>query len=380
MAIFALHNAKRMFMKTSLKVLYDYQTFHIQRFGGISRYFYEIVSSMHEVQPEIAISFSMNQYIRNKKLTRHCYVPKRLFKILEGVFRSFNRSGSVKALRKGDFDLFHPTYYHPYFLDSIGNKPFVLTIHDMTHERFPQYFSPTDPTPRHKRLLAEKAKRIIAISECTKRDVMEYLNVPEEKIDVIYHGLTPQPLAEGRPEGLPAHYLLYVGERRGYKNFELVVEAFTRIAKQHPSLHLVLTGRPLSRGEQETFQQGGLLERVRVMSDISDQVLAQLYRNASLFVYPSLYEGFGIPILEAFAQECPVVLSRASCFPEVAGEAAEYFDPTSLDGLVSALTKVLTDDGRRRDLVEKGKKRLKCFTWEETARQTEETYRRAKNE
>ena len=364
-------------MKQPLRVLYDYQTFHIQRFGGISRYFHEIMNCMPGAKPKIAIRYSMNQYIRDKKLSRHTYVPKRLFKVMEGVFRSLNRSRSVKSLRGGDFDLFHPTYYHPYFLESIGNKPFVLTIHDMTHERFPQYFSPTDPTPGHKRILAKKATRIIAISECTKRDVMEFLHVPEDKIDVIYHGLTPQTLAVGRPEGLPAHYILYVGERRGYKNFELVVKAFTRIAQQHPSLHLVLTGRPLSKGEQEMFRQAGLVERVKVMSDISDLVLAQLYRNASLFVYPSLYEGFGIPILEAFAQECPVVLSRASCFPEVAGDAAEYFEPTELDSLVIALNRVLTDEARCTELIRRGKERLSRFTWEETAQQTEKTYKMA---
>ena len=113
------------------------------------------------------------------------------------------------------------------------------------------------------------------------------------------------------------------------------------------------------------------------MSDISDTVLAQLYRNARLFVYPSLYEGFGIPILEAFAQQCPVVLSRASCFPEVAADAAEYFDATSADGLVSAMKRVLTDDSHRHELTEKGTRRLSLFTWDETARRTEETYMKA---
>ena len=359
-----------------MKTLFDHQTFHIQRFGGISRYFYEIATRFEHTLPEIALRFSMNQYIRDKRLVTYTAVPKRPFKILEGVFRSLNRKSSLKVIRKGDFDIFHPTYYDPYFLEALQGKPFVLTIHDMTHERFPQYFSPTDPTPANKRILAEKATRIIAISECTKRDVIEFLGVPEEKIDVIYHGIEPQPVGVGKPEGLPEHYILYVGERRGYKNFEVVAKAFAEIASKHPDLHLVLTGRPLSKSEQKSFAEKGIQDKVVVMNDVNDKVLAQLYHGARLFVYPSLYEGFGIPILEAFSQRCPVVLSRASCFPEVAGEAAEYFEPDSLDGLVRALTKVLTDEARREELVEKGAERLKRFTWQETARLTEETYRK----
>lgn len=363
-------------MEKTIRVLYDYQTFHAQRFGGISRYFCEIAGHACHTTPEIAVRFSMNQYIRHSDIKGHTPIPMRPYKIMSGWFRDINRKASIKAIRKGDFDLFHPTYYNPYFLEALQDKPFVLTIHDMTHERFPQYF-PNDPTPSYKKLLAAKAKRIIAISECTKRDIMEYLNVPEEKIDVIYHGLDPQPMAEGRPDGLPDEYILYVGDRRGYKNFELVVNGFARLTRDYPHLHLVLTGRPLSKSEKELLANYRTEQRVTVMSDISDTVLAQLYRNARLFVYPSLYEGFGIPILEAFAQQCPVVLSRASCFPEVAADAAEYFDATSADGLVSAMKRVLTDDSHRHELTEKGTRRLSLFTWDETARRTEETYMKA---
>lgn len=360
-----------------MKILFDYQTFHTQRFGGISRYFYEIGCRMKGVQPTFAIPFTMNQYIRHSRMATHVNIPKRPFKILEGVFRLINRRWAAHKIKQGHFDLFHPTYYNPYFLNLLGKKKFVLTIHDMTHERYPQYFSPNDPTPAYKRQLAERATRIIAISECTKRDIMLYLHVPEEKIDVIYHGLSPKPLAEGKPEGLPDEYILYVGERRGYKNFELLLEAFVQVHERYPNMHLVLTGRPISKHEHELFMQKGLQESILVMNDISDLVLAQLYRHARLFVYPSLYEGFGIPILEAFAQKCPVVASRASCFPEVAGDAAAYFSPQSAQELAEAILHTLSDAAYRNQLVERGCKRLKLFTWEETARKTEETYRKA---
>ena len=364
-------------MEKTIRILYDYQTFHAQRFGGISRYFCEIARHACRIQTQTAVRFSMNQYIRHSGIKGHTPIPMRPYKIMSGMFRKINRKASLQAIAKGDFDLFHPTYYNPYFLEALQDKPFVLTIHDMTHERFPQYFSPSDPTPHYKRLLAERAARIIAISECTKRDIVELLHVPEEKIDVIYHGLDPQPLAEGRPAAFPDEYILYVGDRRGYKNFEMTVAGFARIASSHPHLYLVITGRPLSSQEKELFARYGIERRVTVMSDISDTVLAQLYRNARLFVYPSLYEGFGIPILEAFAQQCPVVLSRASCFPEVAADAAEYFNATLADEMVAAMEHVLTDAAYRHELTEKGTRRLRLFTWDETARRTEDTYMKA---
>ncbi len=363
-------------MEKKIRILYDYQTFHAQRFGGISRYFCEIARHACRIQTQTAVRFSMNQYIHHSGIKGHTPIPMRPYKIMSGMFREINRKASLQAIAKGGFDLFHPTYYNPYFLEALQDKPFVLTIHDMTHERFPQYF-PGDPTPEYKKLLASKAKRIIAISECTKRDIMEYLGVPEEKIDVIYHGLDPQPLAEGRPAALPDEYILYVGDRRGYKNFGKMVEAFAMLVNGGDNLHMVLTGRPLRHDEKELLARHSVEGRVTLMNDISDTTLAQLYRNARLFVYPSLYEGFGIPILEAFAQHCPVVLSRASCFPEVAADAAEYFDPTSADEMVTAIEHVLTDDSYRHELTEKGTRRLRLFTWDETARRTEETYMKA---
>ncbi len=364
----------------SPRVLFDYQTFHIQRFGGISRYFCEIIARMGGVKSKVAIGFSMNKYLSSLPDVRFTSVPKRPFKILEGVFRTLNRRKSLKALKRGDYDIFHPTYYDPYFLPALVGKPFVLTIHDMTHERYPQFFSPKDPTPVHKRLLAEKATRIIAISECTKRDIIEFLGVDEEKIDVIYHGLTPSSPTECAGETtveLPDNYILYVGERRGYKNFDRTVEAFCKVIEKHPQLHLVFTGRPLSKSEQERFTALHIIDRVRVMSDISDATLALLYHRARLFVYPSLYEGFGIPILEAFSQRCPVVLSKASCFPEVAGSSAEYFSPESTEELCQAMLNVLDDEARRNELIESGLERLKHFTWDETARQTQDCYLKA---
>lgn len=363
-------------MQKKITVLFDFYAFHIQRFGGISRYFYEIISRMKNTDSNIAMQFSMNKYISKHDIANYTAVPKPIFKFLEGVFRKINHYIAVKKIRKSQFDIFHPTYYNPYFLRFIGDKPFVLTIHDMTHEMYPQFFSPLDPTALFKRKLAQKASRIIAISEFTKSKIIEILGINEEKIDVIYHGLTRRPLGIGRPKGLPEKYILYVGERRRYKNFNRVAEAFVSLVKVFPDLRLVLTGRKLSVGERDMLRRMKIKDYVKVYNDIDDDVLDQLYHHAQLFVYPSLCEGFGIPILEAFAQDCPVVLSRESCFPEIGGDACEYFDAFSSDDLLRAMHRVIESHDYRDMLIERGRRRLELFTWDSTAEKTEETYRK----
>lgn len=359
-----------------MRILFDHQTFHIQRFGGISRYFYELINRLSDDDVSVALSFSMNRYIKHHPKCSHTNVTKKLFKVTEGVFRRLNKKNSLSKIAKGDFDLFHPTYYDPYFLDALGDKPFVLTIHDMMHERFAQYFKADDPTAGYKRLLSQKARRIIAISENTKRDIIEILGVDEAKIDVVYHGFDSKTVVEGRPEGLPEEYILYVGERRCYKNFDSTVTAFTEVRKTHPDCHLVLTGRKLSSAERRQFERLGLTDFVKIYTDISDDVLLQLYRHARLFVYPSLYEGFGIPILESFSQQCPVVLSNASCFPEVAGDAAEYFDPMDAQAQAAAMLAVMDSEEHRNELTKAGASRLKLFTWDNTVKKTREVYKK----
>ena len=364
-------------IEPNLRVLTDYQAFHIQRFGGITRYFFEIISRMTDVSAKISIAFSMNQYIRNFAKAEHTHINARVFKIAEGLFRKLNRQSSIAEIRKGNFDIFHPSYYDPYFVKYLDGKPFVLTIHDMTHEVLPEYFSPNDPIYANKRLLAEKATRIIAISECTKQDIIKIYGIDESKIDVIYHGIAPMKAVENNSLQLPDKYILYVGERRRYKNFSTLVEAFEQISKTRPDINLVLTGRKLSKEEKALFAQKDISNKVFVFSSIDDNTLALLYRKAEMFVYPSLYEGFGIPILEAFSNQCPVVLSKASCFPEVAGDAAEYFEATNVGALIQSITKILDNKSYRDELVAKGNERLKLFTWDNTAKETVKTYKKA---
>lgn len=363
--------------KDEIRVMYDYQAFAMQRFGGISRYFCEIIDRL-SCEYRIPVLFSINYYLLQRwRKTSLIPLPRFVYKNLSKHFLTLNRSRMKKLLRrKADGFLFHPTYYDPYFLQYIGDRPYVITVHDMIHEKFSDYFADAEEVIRQKKEVIGRATRIIAVSENTKKDVVELLGVAPDKIDVIYHSTDMKcPESDCRLE-LPERYLLFVGDRSPYKNFGRFVEAFALLHAQDPSLHIVHTGGRLSKSEQELLARNRLTEVVHHVK-ASDREMSELYARALLFVYPSLYEGFGIPILEAYACRCPIAISNTSCFPEIAGEAAAYFDPYSAESMSKVMSDVIGNESLRLELIRKGEERLKAFSWETSAGLTEETYRKA---
>lgn len=355
-------------------VLYDDQIFSYQTFGGISRYFCEIIKNIR-VKYDISVRYSNNYYLIENKLGKHRIpVPKFIFNRYQDSFIRKNARFSRRKLSTHTPYLFHPTYYDPYFLDYIGNNPYVITVHDMIYEKFPQYFSNAETIINQKREIITKANRIISISEHTKKDIMDLLNVPAHKIDVIYHG-TNMIKSQRLKLGLPQKYLLFVGDRWSYKNFNRFILAFAKLAKDDKELFTVCTGRPFNNTEIDLFKQLNIENKV-LLFKASDAAMSELYNKAQLFVFPSLYEGFGIPILEAFANNCPVALSKASCFPEIAGDAVAYFDPYSVDSIIHTIKSVIYDNSEQNKLIYEGEKRLQLYSWEKAARQTEETYKK----
>jgi len=354
-----------------MKILYDYQIFHSQKFGGISRYFYELYKGLNEdklvdITSNISILSTENHYLNNSNFSNKYF--KRVFKYINHLYSSYK-------LKSNNYDIFHPTYYNDYFLNKIGDTPFVLTIHDMIHEIYAgEYFNEDDPTIKKKKVLAEESSKIIAISKNTKKDIIEYLNIPENKIEVIYHGYSGINNQNYRPL-IKNDYLLYVGNRNGYKNFNFFLRAISNILLENQNLVLFCAGGGnFDNDELRLIEKFNLKEKV-IQKNVSDEELASLYSNASAFIYPSLYEGFGIPILEAFSYGCPAIISNSSCFPEVAEEAAEYFNPFELDSLKSSIEKVIYDQNSRDKLIAKGYEQLKKFTWEKTVSQTLEIYK-----
>lgn len=361
-----------------MNVFFDHQIFTIQRFGGISRYFVEIMKRMPEdINVSSHVVFSDNFFLKKasretgEKHFNSISLPK--FKKKERLYMKINDWKNIRELRRGKFDLFHPTYFDPYFLREL-KRPYVVTVHDMIYEKFPELFGKDDPTIAQKKETITNADKIIAISDCTKRDVMDIYGIPEERIKVIYHGHNIRPQSAEIIPGLPRHYILYVGQRFHYKNFNRFLQAFALLHMAYPEISLVCTGKSFSKSEAETIGKLGLSGAV-TSRFVSDNQLATLYRNAICFVFPSLYEGFGIPILEAYASQCPVALSDASCFPEIAGDAAGYFDPYDIDSIKTTIEEIICNSTLRSALIKKGTERLKRFSWEKTAQETADLYR-----
>ncbi|WP_316746572.1 glycosyltransferase family 1 protein [Pedobacter gandavensis] len=361
-----------------MKILYDYQMFDAQKFGGISRYFANLISGMKaypEMKEKVSVLFTNNYYLKDKKKWKFDHAAWRLLFKNPKRLTKWNKNYSKFCIKKGDYDLFHPTYYNPYFLKFLEKK-FVITVHDMIYELYPQYFGALDHTPQNKRKVIAAATHIIAISETTKQDLMRFLEVPEEKITVIYHGHTPIRNENEPALDLPENYVLFVGSRDDYKNFGLFSDAMALLMQKDETLHLVCTGGGVfTESERAALQKLGILARTG-QYQASDEGLYWIYKKARLFAYPSLYEGFGLPILEAFEADCPVVLSDTPSFVEVAADAALFFDPKDPQQMADAFLQVLSDQELSTRLIVSGRNRLKEFSMEDCVARTIAVYKK----
>ena len=359
------------------KILFDNQMFTFQRFGGVTRYFADLMYNLpaDEFTADIPMRYCENHYVTETYGHRYETIrfPKN-YRFRRQMYMLVNRHIAWKAAKFADYDIFHPTYFDPYFLKPVKKrgKSVVLTVHDMTFERYPQDVLIYDRTIPHKKRLIAEADHIIAVSENTKRDIIEVLGTDPSKISVVHHGY--RPIAEPSPQ-LFDRYVLYVGERKGYKNFLPWLSAIRPIFNLDPNLRIVCTGSPFTSSEIKLFNKWSIADRL-VHIAANDAQMASLYRYALCFVFPSHYEGFGIPILEAFANGCPVCLSNASSFPEVAGDAAMFFNPNDAQSMQDSLKELLVSSTLRKELGEKGLQRSKEFSIERMVEQTCNIYRK----
>lgn len=355
-------------------VLMDHQTFDMQKFGGISRYFTNIHHYLQEdpeYRSEISLLKTNNFYLRNDIFSKNPFTGY-LLKRTSKQFR-FNRKYSIQKISQNKFDIFHPTYYDPYFLDYV-KKPFVLTVHDMIHEIYPEFFAPYDQFSKFKRLTINRADHIIAISESTKNDMQKFFDIPDEKISVIYHGINTDIKPKLPPlSTIDSPYILYIGDRAGYKNFFRFLYAFKEAGIIYKDLKLICTGTAFNSVESEFLMRNNLSDKIMQIA-ASDENLDALYQHALCYVSPSLLEGFGFPILEAYANRCLTLLSDISCFREIAGEGAIYFDPFSIDDMAKKLLLAVEDTSIREHKITLGNKQLLKFSLEKSMQGTKEVY------
>lgn len=372
-------------MKT---IVFDHQIFESQPFGGISKVYCDRTYILKKYLNCIfSIKASDNQALLLSNLVydikpikhfnwgglsnHHFPLKRTLTRILNNSNQNINNT--KKILRKGDYDIFEPTYYNPYFLKYIKSKPFVIEIHDMIPEMLPHIYN-DNGLVSNKRLLIEQATHIHTPSEKTKNDIVNLYGIVPEKITVVPHGVPSMP-HDNEEKLFIFPYLLYVGARWDYKNFIPFLKEFAKITNDFSDLHLVCTGYRFTEEEKKTISDLKIQNKVHHF-DPSISHFHSLYHNAVAFVFPSLYEGFGLPILEAWSCGCPVLLNNASCFPEVAGNAALYFELNERQNnfyeVFEQLWQMSSED--REKLINKGYERMKMYSWEESAKKLADIY------
>lgn len=337
--------------KKPIEVLFDHQIYDLQKFGGISRMYADISKELNRNEiierytgngvangkyQEFDMSFSIgnteNEYIRD--ICHDENSPK-------------NIDISKESLKKGDFDIFYPTFFNPYFLKHIGDKPFVMSVHDMIPEIYKEYFERTDLQIVGKKEMVKYASAIEVPSECTKKDLIRILGVDENKIHVVGRALNPS-FGEKYYDTniLGFDYILYVGQRNAYKRFDWFVKHITPFLEKHQEIHLVCTGNKLSKKEISLLNKYGIYDRTHTMF-VNDVAMASLYKYAKFFVFPSEYEGFGLPILESYKMGCIALLNDTEVFREVTDNTGTFFNLSENESNLSEVAEkiyTLTDD------------------------------------
>jgi glycosyltransferase involved in cell wall biosynthesis len=303
-------------------------------------------------------------------------------------FRSLWRVwGMTSDLKKDNIRLFHGLSNElPLNIRKAGNTRSIVTIHDLIFLRYPEYYHYIDrKIYAYKfRKACRNADRIIAVSECTKRDIMSFFHIPEEKIDVVYQGCDAQfkqTVSESTKEEirlkyrLPQRYILYLGSIESRKNLLLVAKALLHI--QEPITVIAIGKRtPYADAVEEFLKKNRLEDRMRLLSNIPFKELPAFYQMATTFVYPSFFEGFGIPLLEALNSGVPVIGATGSCLEEAGGPHSIYIHPEDDKGLAKAIEQTLTDQSLREKMIEEGKKYALLFEAEKLTKDLLNVYRK----
>jgi glycosyltransferase involved in cell wall biosynthesis len=272
---------------------------------------------------------------------------------------------------------FSPAHYSPRYCP----VPLVTTIHDLSYYYYADEFLKKDlyKLTNWTKDSVQKSTKIIAVSKNTKKDILKHFDIEENKIEVVYNGYEKKHLHQVIPEF--ENYILYVGTIQPRKNLTRLIEAFILIKDKYPDLKLLLAGK---RGwlYSRIFQKivnNDLEKRIIHLDYVSDSELVGLYKHAKMLVLPSLYEGFGIPVLGAMSYGCPVAASYSSSLPEIGGDAALYFDPENVPEIAQKIEELLNNKKLIKELVEKGLNRVKLFSWEKCGRETLEVIRSIKS-
>jgi len=358
------------------------------RGAGISRYIHNLLAHL----PGALGDDEATVFLGDRRLPAHLaggglrYALSRLPTVRPPVRILWEQALAPIECRRQRLDLLHsPAYVQPL----LATCRSVVTVHDLSFVLMPEAFRPANRLylALLTRLSVRRADRVVAVSESTRQDVIRLLGVPGEKVAVVHHGIEPEfrPLPDAgrveqfrRSRGLPERYVLYVGTLEPRKGVPTLLRAYALARRELGIEHRLVLAGGKGWGYGQIF---GLVDELGLRDDVLFPGFVPLhelplwYNGASLFAYPSRYEGFGMPVVEAMACGTPVVTSRSSSLPEVVGDAGVLVEPGDVPGLAAALARVLGDDDYRDDLRRRGLERATRFSWDEAARRTVEVYR-----
>lgn len=365
-----------------MRILYDHQVFSLQNAGGASRYFYELMkflATVADVQTQLMLGITGTVYpfeALDKNKVRVSGFPEWLPPGMPRYVANEVWSNVVAPFR-GKVDIYHPTTYMR--MPMVRASKVVATHHDCTHERYPELFPDVKKILWARKRLFPEVDKIICVSEACRQDLLRFYNVDPAKTCVIHHGLTKLPRSSEAAAQVCSRvqrdYILYVGMRDAFKNFNGLLHAFHDAELQDSLDLLVLGGGAFSREEAALITKLGLDACVVSQPQVCDELLAEAYAGAKLFVYPSLNEGFGFPPLEAMSLDCPVLASRIPAVTEVCHDVPFYFDPQDQDSFTRELLRAIQDEPARQESIRCGRQVAAQYSWAECGRQTLALYR-----
>ena len=354
-----------------MKIVFDYQIFFWQRYGGISTYFSNLAKNIVKLDNEVKIiaPFYTNELINDnsfldivigRKIKNIPIYTNKLYRISNNILFEY-------YLKKVNPKIIHLTYYDKIF--NLNKKKKILTVYDLIHEKlfFNNYRNKNFP----KKKALEEVDHIICISESTKKDLLDIYKIDEKKISVIYLASSFYHNQENTLINNNIPSILYVGDRSRYKNFYNFIKSIanSKLLKNRVNINC-FGSNPFSRQELILFANEGFKNGIINHITGNNDVLKGLYLSSTVLVYPSLYEGFGLPILEAMSLGCPVICSNISAIKEIGGEAARYFDPNNIDDMTTAIEQTINSEEKRKILIKKGFEKNRDYSWTKCARET----------
>jgi glycosyltransferase involved in cell wall biosynthesis len=354
-----------------MKILFDGRIFQFQRAGGINRYFAELITRLPEPWTPVVTGV--------RDFGEHAPVNPRLLRLTPPLFRphrlreiALKRWWVPRLLRSAR--IVHPTYYD--LIDGVSfaelSRPVVLTVYDLIYVKFAKLMEGSEAVIRAQAQAVARADQIICISHSTERDLLEFFPLSRGKTTVIHLATSYPPLdaasiAQAARERDDRSFL-FVGGRSGYKNFVFLLRSFARAVTSNPSLRLTVAGAPLSSDERWELHRLGIEHRVDSVVYPSSVELHRLYLRSGALLYPSLYEGFGLPPLEAMATGTLAVTANSSSLPEVVGDAGVLLDPTNSDLWTDCILQIAAGFPNRARLIDEGLQRVGQFNWQQTVK------------